>query len=87
VDERVIDPLIAALADGARIVVPRYEGGRGNPVLFSAEVAPELVEVTGDQGGRAVVRRDPGRVREVVLALPEPRDVDFQTDVELLDEH
>lgn len=31
----------------------------GNPVLFSAKLIPELLKLTGDSGGRAVLRRHP----------------------------
>lgn len=41
----------------ATIVVPRYAGLPGNPVLFDRRVFPELRAVTGDQGGRSVIRR------------------------------
>lgn len=39
----------------APLVVPRYGGQRGNPVLFAPTLFPELLAVEGDQGGRAVV--------------------------------
>lgn len=41
--------------DGAELVVPRYAGRRGNPVLFADRFFPELLAVQGDQGGRAVL--------------------------------
>ena len=34
-----------------------YQQRPGNPVLFSAELVPELLELTGDQGGGAVVKK------------------------------
>jgi molybdenum cofactor cytidylyltransferase len=39
----------------APLVVPRYAGGRGNPVLFDRRLFAELLQVTGDQGGRPVL--------------------------------
>ena len=42
---------------GQRIVAPLYDGKRGNPTLFAASLFPELLEVTGDEGGRSVVER------------------------------
>ena len=40
-----------------RIVAPLYDGKRGNPTLFAASLFPELLEVSGDEGGRSVVER------------------------------
>jgi len=41
----------------APLVVPRYAGQRGNPVLFDRRLFPELLAVEGDRGGRSVVQR------------------------------
>jgi molybdenum cofactor cytidylyltransferase len=46
-------------------VVPLFRGARGNPVLFSREVFPKLLEVTGDVGGRHVLSRIPVRELEM----------------------
>lgn len=40
-------------------VAPTYDGQRGNPVLFSADLFPELLKVTGDIGGREILQRYP----------------------------
>jgi molybdenum cofactor cytidylyltransferase len=66
------------------IVVPIYSGTRGHPVLFDASVFPELEAVTGDQGGREVIGRDPHRVASVWLPFPVPADVDTVEDYEAL---
>ena len=42
---------------GKRIIAPFYNGRRGNPVLFDAGLFPELLTITGDEGGRSVVER------------------------------
>ena len=42
---------------GKRIIVARYSGKRGNPTLFDASLFPELMEITGDEGGRKVLER------------------------------
>ncbi|HMN87775.1 MAG TPA: molybdopterin-binding/glycosyltransferase family 2 protein, partial [Bauldia sp.] len=39
-------------AAGALVVVPTFEGKRGNPVVWSARYFPELLAVHGDTGGR-----------------------------------
>ncbi len=62
----VIDSVIEAFelsrATGKRIVAPLYAGQRGNPVLFDASLFPELLEVTGDEGGRSLLKRHPDEV-------------------------
>jgi len=44
-------------ATGKRIIAARYSGKRGNPTLFDASLFPELMEMTGDEGGRKVLER------------------------------
>jgi molybdenum cofactor cytidylyltransferase len=44
-------------ATGKRIIAPLYNGKRGNPVLFDATLFPELLAVTGDEGGRSVIEK------------------------------
>ncbi len=38
------------------IVIPRYKGRRGHPVIFSSQLFTELLEAPLDQGAKAVVR-------------------------------
>ena len=55
---RVIDTLITAYRTaGTPIVAPLYNGKRGSPVLFDKNLFAELIEVTGDEGGRTVLER------------------------------
>lgn len=64
----IIDTLIATReATGKAIVVPLYHGKRGNPVLLAEDLFPELMEVTGDEGGRSVIQRHPQDVATVEL--------------------
>jgi len=52
----IMDTLIATWrATGKRIVAPLYNGRRGNPVLFDASLFAELLQTTGDEGGRSVI--------------------------------
>ena len=56
ITSRVIDTLITTYkATSKRIVAPLYDGKRGSPVLFDASLFDELLEVTGDEGGRGVL--------------------------------
>ena len=73
-------------AGGVDVVVPRYRGVRGHPVLFSSRVYAELAALTGDHGARAVADKDPARRAFVDLDLPKPVDVDVPEDLARLQE-
>ena len=47
------------------IVIPVYRGTRGNPVLFARDFFDELGTLSGDVGGKAVIRRHAESIREV----------------------
>jgi molybdenum cofactor cytidylyltransferase len=54
----IIDTLIAAKqTTQQRIIAPLYAGKRGNPMLFDVSLFPELLNVTGDEGGKRVIER------------------------------
>jgi molybdenum cofactor cytidylyltransferase len=66
-----IDALIAVYrTTGKRIIAPIYEGKRGNPILFDASLFPELLEVTGDEGGRSVLERHRDEIATVEIGNP-----------------
>ena len=66
-----IDTLIATYrTTGKRIIAPTYEGKRGNPILFDATLFPELLEVTGDEGGRSVLERHREEIATVEMGNP-----------------
>ena len=65
---------------GKAIVAPRYRDGRGNPVLFARETFAEIEQLTGDQGARSVIERDPSRTAIVDFDRPMPQDVDTPED-------
>jgi CTP:molybdopterin cytidylyltransferase MocA len=44
------------------------DGLPGHPVIFPRDLWPDLARVTGDEGGRAVIQANKGRVR--VIPLP-----------------
>ncbi len=69
VDAGLVDRLIAAFdpARGALIVVPTFEGKRGNPVLWSRRFFPDLMAVEGDVGARNIIGRYPEAVVEVAV--------------------
>ena len=79
----IIPALLAARrASSKPIVAPRYRDGQGNPVLFKREIFSELLRLTGDQGARPIIQREPARVEWVELDLPMPPDVDTPGDYE-----
>jgi molybdenum cofactor cytidylyltransferase len=84
VGAEIVDRLVERYrADRSPIVVPVYRGGiRGNPVLFDRSLFDELRAVTGDEGGRSVIARDPARIALVEFAQEMPPDIDVPEDIE-----
>ncbi|MNR83596.1 Purine catabolism protein PucB [compost metagenome] len=56
VQTSTITALATALRNGADIVAPFFQDKRGNPVGFSAKHLPELLQLGGDQGARALLQ-------------------------------
>jgi len=82
-----VDALVATYRDAddatRGIVAPRYDGRRGNPVLFDARHFDALAAVTGDRGGRGLVESE--RVSWVDVTDPGiHRDVDTERDLRAL---
>jgi len=48
-----------------RIIIPTCNGQPGNPVGFGRQFYPELLTVSGDSGGRSVVRAHPDSVQRL----------------------
>ena len=65
-----IDRLIAAFNphEGRAICVPTFNGKRGNPVLFGADLAGEMAAVAGDAGAKSLIGRHEDVVAEVAMA-------------------
>lgn len=52
----IIDSLIESFSKGKySAAVPRYNGHRGNPVIFSSELREKLLGLSGDAGGRSIL--------------------------------
>ncbi|MGH7186004.1 MAG: nucleotidyltransferase family protein [Pseudomonadota bacterium] len=82
---RHLGPLLAAFAPakGRSICIPTYSTKRGNPVLWSAQYFPRLVELRGDQGARVLFRDFADQIVEV--EMPDDAvlvDIDTQADVD-----
>jgi molybdenum cofactor cytidylyltransferase len=78
----ILSPLAEALAQGAPAASPVYDGQRGHPVLVSRALFPQLVNLRGGKGARAVLdglgpalvlvqTTDPG----VLFDVDEPSDL------------
>ena len=52
----VLRRMAEAVAGGAAAAAPVFEGRRGNPVLLSRALFPDLLALTGDAGARGVLQ-------------------------------
>ena len=75
-----INLLIAAFADSpSPIVIPTFEGQRGNPVLFSRETFPRIGALSGDRGARGLFREYGDDIRGIDV---QTRAILFDLDTE-----
>ena len=66
VTPRVYNQLIeAALNSQKGIIIPTCKGERGNPIVISTRYRAELMQQTGDIGGRELLKSHPEDVLEV----------------------
>ncbi|MFT6092857.1 MAG: molybdenum cofactor cytidylyltransferase [Pseudohongiellaceae bacterium] len=56
---------IAAASDAKSIVIPIYEGKKANPVSFGSHFFSELQNLSGDTGGRELLKRHPDSIRSL----------------------
>lgn len=81
-----VEKLCSAYREGAgEIVAPRYDGCRGNPVLFDSRYFDALARVEGDAGGRELLESE----SVAWVAVEDPgihRDVDTVADLRELRE-
>lgn len=67
----VINTLITAKETTTKqIVAARYNGKRGNPVIFGSELFAELMTVTGDEGGRSIIEQHREDVASIEVGDP-----------------
>jgi molybdenum cofactor cytidylyltransferase len=66
VNSQTITSLVQAfIANSRGIIIPVYQGRRGNPVIFAIKYKGELLNLKGDVGGREIIKRHPDDVFEV----------------------
>jgi molybdenum cofactor cytidylyltransferase len=61
---------ISQILTADTLVVPHYQGQRGNPVGIGADYFPELARLQGDTGARALFQRHASKL--VKLEVPDP---------------
>jgi molybdenum cofactor cytidylyltransferase len=65
-DASLVDEMIRRFYESKkRIIVPRYHGKRGHPVLFSRALFGELLDAPMDQGAKAVVNAHGNETLEI----------------------
>ena len=57
---------------------------KGNPVLWPAHCFAELLELTGDEGGRQMLTKYEEKVRIIETSREELKDIDSKRDLENL---
>jgi len=69
ITSKIINKLIKSFSSGkGEIVVPYFKDKRGNPVLFDICWKDELMAVTGDVGGRVLIKANPEKVKRVDIS-------------------
>ena len=74
--------LLIESADKDRIVIPKFNGTRGNPVVFGCKYFDSLAELDGDSGGKSLLARYPQDL--MPIEVPDPAiltDIDTQADL------
>jgi molybdenum cofactor cytidylyltransferase len=68
IDSQTISNLVEAfVANKKGIIVPVYQGKRGNPVILAIRYKGELLHLKGDVGGREIIKCHPDDVLEVAV--------------------
>ena len=66
------------------VICAGYRGQKGNPVLWPAHCFAELLELTGDEGGRQMLTKYEEKVRIIETSREELKDIDSKRDLENL---
>lgn len=69
ITSKIINKLIKSFSPGKEeIIVPYFKDKRGNPVLFDICWKDELIAVTGDVGGRVLIKAHPEKIKRVNIS-------------------
>lgn len=70
-----------------KIIVPVYKSIRGNPVIFPIRFKKELELLTGDKGGRDIIKKHPDEIVEIISGTDEILfDIDTKEEYKLASE-
>lgn len=68
IDENTVTQLKNAYNERkGSIIIPRFGGQRGNPVIFDSAWKTELEQLAGDTGGRTIIEENPDKVHYVEI--------------------
>ncbi|MBP1157280.1 MULTISPECIES: nucleotidyltransferase family protein [unclassified Paenibacillus] len=85
IDPSVIDQVLQRYENtGAPIVQAAYQGKPSHPVLFGRSVFPELQQISGDQGGREIIKKHSEERQLIHVQKAEPEDIDVYEDYQRL---
>lgn len=63
-----------------RILQAAYFERKGHPVLFHRDFFDSLMEVTGDEGGRSVLKKFSSSIETIEMGIKFPYDIDTKED-------
>lgn len=86
ISPEIINRLIDAWVDSDKeICVPVHKGRRGAPALFSSSLFPDLLSISGDRGGRDIIKTRPDSRLDVPIDDPIILfDLDSKEDIDAL---
>lgn len=68
VNSSILFKMICAFTPGKKeIVVPFYKDRQGNPVFFDGYWKDELMKLSGDMGGRVIIKAHPERIKRLKI--------------------
>ncbi|HBY57174.1 MAG TPA: hypothetical protein DEG96_04860 [Candidatus Atribacteria bacterium] len=69
INPSVLHKMIMAFTPGKKeIVVPFYKDRQGNPVLFDGYWKDELMKLSGDVGGKVLIKAHPERIKKLKMS-------------------
>jgi molybdenum cofactor cytidylyltransferase len=82
IEAATVNRLLEAFYKGkGSIIVPKYAGINGNPVIFASEWKAQLEGLSGDVGGKIVIKGNPDKVYFVDIPdQKEGMDIDTRED-------
>ncbi|GAY25571.1 nucleotidyltransferase family protein [Desulfurococcaceae archaeon AG1] len=82
---RIVEEYVrrSSMGEEPLMVIPRYMGQRGNPVLISSALSSDIMTLSGDMGARVLIHRYGDRVLYIDVEDPGILiDIDYPEDLE-----